>query len=98
MKSWTGALLVAAALVGAPTVVFLVARSEQGARHPSAAAAAATTMAGTLERESYFHIQCGWTGYANGGQVTITCSGRREDGSGASVKILTRAVNSGLAG
>jgi hypothetical protein len=93
MNAWTRVVLVAVVLVGVPLGVFLVARSETPARHLSAIALAAISMGRTLERESYFHVKCGWTGYPNGGPATITCSGRRDDGSGASIKILTRTVN-----
>jgi hypothetical protein len=93
MKAWTGVLLVAIVLVGVPLGVFLVARSETQASHPSEIVLAATRMERALERESYSHIKCGWTGNESGGPATVTCSGRRDDGSGASIKILTRTVN-----
>lgn len=70
MKSSTRALLVAVVLVGVPLGVFLVARSQTPARHLSTIALAAISMERTLERESYSHIQCGWTGYGNGAAMS----------------------------
>jgi hypothetical protein len=68
-------MTIALVLVGVPLGVLLAARATRRDHPVSPLAMEVRRLTAELRRKGATDIRCGWTGYADGSSVTITCSG-----------------------